>query len=851
MAIADLSTSLSEAFLKLARRRRGSDQDFLTLINSQGGFRSGEVIDFIDDPLSFATGKGFTLDDPQSQPAMTNVPSPEAMLGGGNGVPQVVGPQSPPTTSQQDLDYLAAHGFDPAQIGVPTAPTSAPIVAPKPVSAIPPAAAAAPSVQDPVQPTATAAPTPAPVQAPAGPPTSLMDFPEFRLTFNKKAGEPGFNAKFDVNTDGTIDMTDFIALAQGLKPQVDATLGALGPEGASAALNPGTASGQATLRTGIDPVTGLPLSAIQSLVPPTVPPAGPEPPPGTEPPAGEPADPDAPFQGQMPPAGTKPGGDVGAGADLPPADTGRPGTVTGDKLITKEGFDAGLKDAVATDTVDEFLKEFEPTVNPAFGREAQSGIEEIIAQQINKLSFDPQAIITQRDAEIETRYNQAARDLARQFVLTPGGLDSGNAIDAFERLATGKASEQTRMRTEVLDKANAETRANIETMQSVGADVRNFDESVRRFNTEMTGVMFDRNGDPVKRTNPVTGELEDIPTLEAERLKESIRQFDDNLTQRVDEFAKDLAIRNTESAARLKTLDLQGKQVVASLIAMGATPILEAIFDKDGLVTGDDVWGAVKKLLGIGDDKGDDGKTTKTGGDGDGETGATVAAVAGILADGSLDTNDPGVQFLKRQGFSDDDIKKQISGLGPTKRIGANGTIIDTSKVTQAAGLLAAGELADKYLPGMAGNVAKGAAQGAAVGSIVPVVGTAVGAAIGGALAAIGGFLGVGLSGHNDRVIESSWHPAVLDVLYQQGFKVRDAVKKDVLDTIAKELGIPYQGKNSVAFRRSDDNFEKQDKEWRRMLEDGEITVEEMNQLSLAARVGVGDVDLSQFKKAA
>ena len=205
---------------------------------------------------------------------------------------------------------------------------------------------------------------------------------------------------------------------------------------------------------------------------------------------------------------------------------------------------------------------------------------------------------------------------------------------------------------------------------------------------------------------------------------------------------------------------------------------------------------------------------------------------------------DPGAIQLRAQGFTDKEILDQMAATKPPKWF-------DPSKMKQAAGFLAAGEVAGEVLPGALGSIAKGASQGAAIGSVVPVIGTGIGAAIGAGISGISAALGIGMSGHNDRQIESSWHPAILDVLFQKGFTPRDKVSKPILDEIAQRLNIPYEGKNSLAFRRSSHyrgaDVEKQDKLWAKQYEEGKISREEFITMSLASSVGNSGIDLNKW----
>tara|TARA_Y100001951_G_scaffold19571_1_gene14644 strand:+ start:1069 stop:4278 length:3210 start_codon:yes stop_codon:yes gene_type:complete len=205
---------------------------------------------------------------------------------------------------------------------------------------------------------------------------------------------------------------------------------------------------------------------------------------------------------------------------------------------------------------------------------------------------------------------------------------------------------------------------------------------------------------------------------------------------------------------------------------------------------------------------------------------------------------DPGAIQLRAQGFTDKEILNQMAATKPPKWF-------DPSKMKQAAGFLAAGEVAGEVLPGALGSIAKGASQGAAIGSVVPVIGTGIGAAIGAGISGISAALGIGMSGHNDRQIESSWHPAILDVLFQKGFTPRDKVSKPILDEIAQRLNIPYEGKNSLAFRRSSHyegvDVEKQDKLWAKQYKEGKLSREDFITMSLASSVGNSGIDLNKW----
>jgi hypothetical protein len=200
---------------------------------------------------------------------------------------------------------------------------------------------------------------------------------------------------------------------------------------------------------------------------------------------------------------------------------------------------------------------------------------------------------------------------------------------------------------------------------------------------------------------------------------------------------------------------------------------------------------------------------------------------------------------MRAGGMSNADIMDQMAATKPPKWF-------DRTKLKQAAGFLALAEMADQVLPGVAGAIAKGASQGAAIGSIVPIIGTTWGAAIGAGIAGVINVLGIGMSGHNDRQIESSWHPAILDVLFQKGFTPRDKVSKAVLDEIAGQLKIPFTGKNSIAFRRSSHyqgaDIEKQDKIWFEAYQNGELSREDFITRSLASSVGNSEINLNDKK---
>ena len=205
---------------------------------------------------------------------------------------------------------------------------------------------------------------------------------------------------------------------------------------------------------------------------------------------------------------------------------------------------------------------------------------------------------------------------------------------------------------------------------------------------------------------------------------------------------------------------------------------------------------------------------------------------------------DPGAIQLRAAGYTDKEILDQMAATKPPKWF-------DPSKMKQAAGFLAAGEVAGEVLPGALGSIAKGASQGAAIGSVVPVIGTGIGAAIGAGISGISAALGIGMSGHNDRQIESSWHPGILDVLFQKGFTPRDKVSKNILDEIAQRLNIPHTGPNSEAFRRSSHykgaDVENQDKLWAKQYEEGKLSREDFITMSLASSVGNSGIDLNKW----
>ena len=54
-------------------------------------------------------------------------------------------------------------------------------------------------------------------QQPVTPETEIMleRFPEFKLSMGKKRGEAGYNVKFDYNTDGQVNLTDFLQFVEG------------------------------------------------------------------------------------------------------------------------------------------------------------------------------------------------------------------------------------------------------------------------------------------------------------------------------------------------------------------------------------------------------------------------------------------------------------------------------------------------------------------------------------------------------------------------------------------------------------------------------------------------------------
>ena len=208
-------------------------------------------------------------------------------------------------------------------------------------------------------------------------------------------------------------------------------------------------------------------------------------------------------------------------------------------------------------------------------------------------------------------------------------------------------------------------------------------------------------------------------------------------------------------------------------------------------------------------------------------------------------TTDPGATYLRSQGYTDKEILGEMAASTKGQKW------FDKKKIGKAAAWVQAGEVLEDVLPGAWGSIGKGASQGAAIGSVVPVIGTKIGAAIGAGIAAVSYKLGIGWSGHNDRKIESSWHPAILDVLFQNGFMPRDNVAKQHLDAIAEHLKIPYEGKNSEAFRRSSHyegaDVEKQDKLWVKQYEEGKISREEFLTMSLASSVGNSGINLNEW----
>jgi hypothetical protein len=133
------------------------------------------------------------------------------------------------------------------------------------------------------------------------------------------------------------------------------------------------------------------------------------------------------------------------------------------------------------------------------------------------------------------------------------------------------------------------------------------------------------------------------------------------------------------------------------------------------------------------------------------------------------------------------------------------------------------------------GNITAAAATGAAIGSVVPVIGTGVGAALGAAYGTLRNLTsGYGFGGHDDRKVESSWHPAILDALYQNGIHLRQNVPKNTLDTIAEELGLS----SKEAFKRSPGDVEKQDKRWEKEVQSGRMSWADVNEMSLKRRLG-------------
>ncbi len=213
---------------------------------------------------------------------------------------------------------------------------------------------------------------------------------------------------------------------------------------------------------------------------------------------------------------------------------------------------------------------------------------------------------------------------------------------------------------------------------------------------------------------------------------------------------------------------------------------------------------------------------------------------------GRLNPNHPNVIALRNEGKTDEEIRDILDpdSQRQTRRDTimsrdsyGPGDIIPQEHLADAFAWLGTGEAVAEILgDNAAGDLAQAVSRGAAIGSIVPGVGTSIGAAVGGILSAGSKLFGVGLSGHNDRIIETSWHPAILDALYQYGYSPRDKVSKQQLDALAESLGIPYEGRNSLAFRRSDDDVERRDKQITDAMKSGKITKGQAAQLSLAYR---------------
>jgi hypothetical protein len=229
-----------------------------------------------------------------------------------------------------------------------------------------------------------------------------------------------------------------------------------------------------------------------------------------------------------------------------------------------------------------------------------------------------------------------------------------------------------------------------------------------------------------------------------------------------------------------------------------------------GLFAGMEAFGVFDRLDGGGGSGGSGARTRRSGG-GQGSNTGTFSDVNG---DGVVDLDD--IVATNEANRNDPFFNFGTEAIGDTL-------------VYETAGRVAREIFGDNAV----GGAAQGAARGAAIGSIVPGVGTKIGAVVGGILGGGSKILGVNFSGHTDRKIESSWHPAILDALYQNGYNLRENVPKTILDELARELRIPEK----VAFRRSPDHIERQDKEWEKAIQNGTMSYADVNEQSLQANL--------------
>ena len=245
-------------------------------------------------------------------------------------------------------------------------------------------------------------------------------------------------------------------------------------------------------------------------------------------------------------------GDGQSGGQQPKAPTPQPG---GDAQTPSPGPEV-TGGEIDWDTMDftkasENLKQAQPVTALAdSGYSSFDSFIEGIDPSKSRPDFNLDEAISASDSEIDLLYSESAKNLVRQFNLTPGGQNQGGAIDKFEELNASanqqKLQNRNRLREIKLATDMEMWKFDTQTLQMAqqfakthGLDEAKFKENMRQFNTQMAQSMVEYAGNlglSQKQFDEAVRQYNDQATFRNKEYDETVRQYNEELKYRYTEM---------------------------------------------------------------------------------------------------------------------------------------------------------------------------------------------------------------------------------------------------------------------------------------------------------------------------